>query len=115
MDCLYTAAERTFLRAQQSGRLLSAAPAEGPELTAVLYQMHGDVVVAGGFDLVATPAWAEAERSGRAVLVVDEIVAGNPARSRGVRLDASATVDTSCPRPVLRLRPEGVRSWGLNP
>jgi hypothetical protein len=47
-------------------------------------------------------------------MVVDEIVAGDPARARGVRLEAAASVDASRPRPVLRLRAENVRSWGLD-
>jgi hypothetical protein len=114
VDTLYTPAERGFLRAQLTGRLLTAAPGEGPELSAVLNQMHGDEVVAGGVDLTRTPAWADIQRCGRAVLVVDELVAGNPARSRGVRVEASASVDASRPRPIVRLRPESVRSWGLD-
>lgn len=88
-------------------------PGEGPQLTTVLYQLNGDVVVAGGVELSGTPAWADVRRCGRAVLVVDEIVAGNPARSRGVRVEASATADATTPRPVLRLRVESVLSWGL--
>lgn len=114
MDSPYTPAQRGFLRAQQCGRLLTVAPGEGPQVTTVLYQLNGDVVVAGGVDLTGTPAWADVQRCGRAVLVVDEIVAGYPARSRGVRLEANATVDATTPRPVLRLRAERVRSWGLD-
>jgi pyridoxamine 5'-phosphate oxidase family protein len=113
VDSLYTPAQRGFLRAQQSGRLLTVAPGGAPEATPVLYQMNGDVVVAGGVDLTCTPAWDDVRRHGRAVLVVDEIVAGSPARSRGVRLEAVATVDSTRPRPILRLHAEHVRSWGL--
>ena len=114
MDSPYTPAQRGFLRAQQTGRLLTVA-SDGPELTTVLYQMSGDVVVAGGVDLTRTAAWADVGRRGRAVLVVDEIVPGNPPRSRGVRLEGSATVDADRPRPVLRLCAESVRSWSLEP
>ena len=113
VDTPFTQAQREFLRAQQCGRLLTVGPGEGPQLTTVLYQLNGDVVVAGGVELSGTPAWADVRRCGRAVLVVDEIVAGNPARSRGVRVEASATADATTPRPVLRLRVESVLSWGL--
>lgn len=112
MATLFTDAQREFLRAQRCGRLLTVDPVTGPAASPVLYQMHGDVVVGGGVDLAATPAWDDLRR-GRAVFVVDEIVPGEPPRSRGVRLEAAAVLDAGPARPVVRLRAERVEGWGF--
>lgn len=114
MDTPFTDAEREFLRGQRCGRLVSVDAASRPHLSLALYQMQGDLVVAGGVDLTLTPAWADIRRRGRAVFVVDELTPGEPARARGVRIDGGATVDASRARPVIRLRPEHVHSWGLD-
>lgn len=112
MDDPFTPAEREFLRGQRCGRLVNVDGASGPHLSLVLYQMHGDVLVLGGVDLKLTPAWADVQRRGRAVLVVDELVPGPEPVARGVRLDGAAVAEGGA-RPVVRLRPEHVHSWGL--
>jgi pyridoxamine 5'-phosphate oxidase family protein len=109
----FTAAEREFLRGQRCGRLVNVDPGSGPHVSLVLYQMHGDELVLGGVDLRLAPAWADVRRRGRAVLVVDELASGPEPVARGVRLDGPATADDSRARPIVRLRPEHIHSWGL--
>ena len=71
-----------------------------------------DTIDLRGRDLASTKKFLDVRRSGRAALVVDDIVSTDPWHVRGVEVRGEAeAIDGE--RPLIRLHPGRVRSWGL--
>ena len=51
-------------------------------------------------------------RSGRAAIVIDDLASTDPWRPRAVEVRGRAEALTE-PRPLIRIHPEGIVSWGL--
>src|SRR5687767_2058024 len=76
------------------------------------YNREADAIDVGGHDNAATKKYRDVARSGRAAIVVDDLASTNPWRPRGVEVRGRAeAIDGD--RPVIRIHPDRVRSWGL--
>lgn len=63
-----------------------------------------------------TLKWRNVTATGRAAFVVDDLATVDPWSPRGVKLRGSATADTDPDgRTVIRITPEIIWSWGINP
>jgi pyridoxamine 5'-phosphate oxidase family protein len=67
----------------------------------------------GGHDLERTKKYRDVERTGRASIVIDDLASTDPWRPRGVEVRGRAEL-LSSPRPLIRIRPERIVSWGLD-
>ena len=71
-----------------------------------------DAIEVGGHQLEATKKWRDVARSGRAAIVIDDLASVDPWRPRAVEVRGRAEAIAE-PRPVIRIHPERVVSWGL--
>lgn len=72
---------------------------------------ESEVVEVGGIDLTATKKFRDVARTGRAALVVDDVLP--PWHPRGVEIRGRAeAVGGDAPR--IRIHPERIVSWGLD-
>jgi pyridoxamine 5'-phosphate oxidase family protein len=76
------------------------------------YNDAADTIDVGGLDLERTKKYRDAERSGRAAIVIDDIASVDPWRVRGVEVRGRAEILRE-PRPLIRIHPERVLSWGI--
>ena len=119
----FTPAELEYLSSQPLGRLATYG-ADGVvqvNPVAVFPQDDGSIVI-GGYRMAGTRKFRNVAATGRAAVVVDDLVSRDPWTVRGieVRGPAEATTADEPPMPgmtldVIRLRPEAVFSWGIDP
>ena len=77
------------------------------------YDPVHDAIEIGGHHMERTKKHRDVKRSGRAAVVIDDLASVDPWRPReiGVR-GAAEAIDG--PRPVIRIHPDRVVSWGLD-
>jgi pyridoxamine 5'-phosphate oxidase family protein len=106
--------ELNYLRSERRlGRIATVGADGTPHVTPVgwSYNEELDVIEVGGRDFANTKKFRDVARSGRAAIVVDDVLP--PWRPRGVEVRGRADAVTGA-NPVIRLRPDRVRSWGLD-
>jgi pyridoxamine 5'-phosphate oxidase family protein len=110
--------ERDYLSGggRRLGRIATVGRDGTPHVVPVgwSFDPERDVIDVGGHDLQATKKYRDVRRSGRAAIVVDDLVSVDPWRPRGIEVRGRAEA-VDGPRPVIRIHPERVVSWGLEP
>lgn len=104
--------ELSFLtRARLLGRLATVAADGTPHVTPVgwTYNAAADAVDIGGRDFGDTWKYRHVARSGRAAIVIDEVLP--PWRPRGIEIRGRAEA-VAGPPALIRIHPDRVRSWG---
>ena len=76
------------------------------------YNPEHDAIDVGGRDFARTKKFRDVVRSGRAAIVVDDLASTDPWRPRAVEVRGRAEAIHD-PRPVIRIHPERIVSWGL--
>jgi pyridoxamine 5'-phosphate oxidase family protein len=110
----FTATELAYLR---SGRRLARVATVGADgtphvvPTGWLYNPEHDTIDLGGRDLAATRKYRDVARSGRAAIVVDDVLPPWQPRAVEVRGRAEAL---GGPPPLIRIHADDIRSWGLD-
>ena len=112
---VFTDAERAFLRGQRIARLATADVNGTPDVSAVGFQLDGDVIVSGGLDLTKTIRYRHLQANPVATIVIDDLVSVDPWTPRGVKARGSAEL-TQGPDGswVIRISATTVWSWGIN-
>jgi pyridoxamine 5'-phosphate oxidase family protein len=111
----FTTAELEFLHSGRKLARLATVGAHGtPHVVPVGWSHNAelDTIDVGGYELTATKKWRDAARSGRAAIVIDDLASVNPWRPRAVEVRGRAEL-VSEPRPLIRIHPERIVSWGL--
>jgi pyridoxamine 5'-phosphate oxidase family protein len=75
------------------------------------YNREVDAIEVGGHELTATKKYRDVARSGRAAIVIDEVLP--PWNPRGIEVRGSAEAIEGPPA-LIRIHPDQVRSWGLD-
>lgn len=108
-------AELAYLRGERRlGRLATVGNDGTPHVVPVGWgynERHGSIDV-GGRDFERTKKYRDVQRSGRAAFVVDDLASTNPWRPRGVEVRGRAEA-LGGERPLIRIHPERIVSWGL--
>jgi pyridoxamine 5'-phosphate oxidase family protein len=113
---VFTDAELAYLT---GGRRLARVATVGKDGTPHVvpvgwsYNAELDTVDIGGHDFERTKKFRDVARSGRAAVVVDDIASVDPWHVRGVEVRGRAEAIPG-PRPLIRIRPERIVSWGLD-
>lgn len=117
-----TPAESRFTRAEveylsdprRLGRLATVGADGTPHVVPVgiFHEPNHDVIEVTGRDLEKTKKYRDVERTGRAAIVVDDIVSEDPWTVRGVEIRGRAEA-IRWPMPRIRIHPERIVSWGL--
>src|SRR5829696_3205520 len=97
---VFTERELDYLSERQLGRIATVG---NPEQ---------DSIDVGGTDFAKTKKFRDARRSGRASIVVDDLVSTDPWKPRGIEVRGRAeAIDGE--QPLVRIHPERVVSWGI--
>jgi pyridoxamine 5'-phosphate oxidase family protein len=73
-----------------------------------------DTIDVRGHGLEKTKKFRDVARSGRAAIVVDDLVSIDPWWARAIEVRGRAEV-VSDPEPLIRIHPERIVSWGTDP
>jgi pyridoxamine 5'-phosphate oxidase family protein len=111
---VFTEAETAYLTSQRMARLATASPTGQPDVAAVTFDIDGDTIVSGGFDITKTVRYGYLQKNPRAVIVIDDLASVDPWSSRGVKVRGSATLEGAPGAMRIRIVPEVIWSWGLN-
>ena len=107
----FTEAELAFLQDSERrlGRIATVGPDGMPHVTPTgwSYDTEHDAIVVGGQSLRRTKKYRDIGRTGRAALVIDDVLP--PWRPRGIEIRARAELLDD----VIRLYPVRIVSWGL--
>ena len=111
---VFTDAERRYLSEFRLGRIATVGKDGTPHVAPVgwSYDPEQDVLEIGGRDFARSKKYRDAERSGRAAIVIDDLASVDPWRPRGIEIRGGAEVLDDPPR--IRIRPQRIVSWGLD-
>lgn len=108
----FSATELAFLRsAKLLGRIATVGRDGTPHVTPVGWSLRDDATIeVSGRDFVRTKKFRDVAHTGRAAIVIDEVLP--PWRPRGIEIrgEADALMDEA----LIRIRPTRVISWGLS-
>ena len=110
---VFTDAELGYLSERRLGRIATVGKDGTPHVAPVgwRYDPEEDAVEIGGRNFERSKKYRDAGRSGRAAIVVDDLVSVDPWQPRGIEIRGAAEVLDDPPR--IRIRPGRVVSWGL--
>jgi pyridoxamine 5'-phosphate oxidase family protein len=111
---IFTEAELTYLRGERRlARLATIGPDGTPHIAPVGWTLdtETEAIEIGGVDLARTKKFRDIARTGRAALVIDDVLP--PWQPRGVEIRGRAEA-VEGPEPMLRIHPERVIGWGLD-
>jgi pyridoxamine 5'-phosphate oxidase family protein len=114
---VFTEAELRYLAGgRQLGRLATVGEDGTPHVVPVafIYNAARDTIDIGGSELEQTKKFRDVARTGRAAIVVDDLESIDPWRPRGVEVRGRAEA-IAMPTPMIRIHPERIVSWGLEP
>jgi pyridoxamine 5'-phosphate oxidase family protein len=96
------------------GRVATVGKDGTPHVVPVGWRYNADLdaIEVGGFDLEGTKKFRDVQRNGRAAIVIDDLASTDPWRPRGIEVRGRAEA-VSGPRPVIRITPERIVSWGI--
>src|SRR5258708_33228968 len=112
---VFTEGEVAYLRSQRLSRLATASASGQPDVSAVGFGLDGDAIVSGGIDLTKTVRFRHPQESPRATIVIDDLASTDPWTPRGVKVRGAATVEEHDGSLRIRIVPEVIWSWGINP
>lgn len=113
----FTDRERAYLEERVPARLARVATvgADGtPHVVPVGWRFNPklDAIEISGHGLEHTKKYRDAQRSGRAAAVIDDLASTDPWRPRGIEVRGRAETTSGDP-PLLRIYPERIVSWGI--
>jgi pyridoxamine 5'-phosphate oxidase family protein len=114
---VFTEAELEYLHGGRRLARIATVGADGtPHVVPVgwTHDVEHDTIDVGGRDLTATKKFRDVARSGRAAIVIDDLASTNPWRPRAIEVRGRAEAIEG-PRPVIRIHPERIVSWGIEP
>ena len=111
---VFTDAELRYLSDFRLGRIATVGSDGTPHVAPVgwSYDPEHDVIEIGGRDFTRSKKYHDAEQSGRAAIVIDDLASVDPWRPRGIEVRGSGEVLEDPPR--IRIRPQRIVSWGLD-
>ncbi len=110
---VFTDRELAFLRGERRlARIATVGPDGMPHVTPVGWSLAGDAdtVQITGHNFAATKKFRDVARTGRAAIVIDEVLP--PWQPRGVEIRGRAEAIEQ-PEPHIRIHPKRIVSWGL--
>lgn len=113
---VFTDTELAYLATQRLGRLATAQPNGTLQNSPVGYEVNtaDGTIDISGFRLASSQKYRNVASNGRAAFVVDDIVSVDPWRVRCLEIRADAEAIEIEGRPLLRLHPRRVISFGLD-
>jgi pyridoxamine 5'-phosphate oxidase family protein len=116
MSVFRDAEVRYLAGGQQLGRIATVGADGTPHVVPVawIYNAVRDTIDVGGHDLERTKKFRDVERTGRAAIVIDDLATTDPWHPRGIEIRGRGEA-IPLPTPLIRIHPERIISWGLEP
>jgi pyridoxamine 5'-phosphate oxidase family protein len=114
---VFTEAELRYLAGgRQLGRIATVGVDGTPHVVPVawIYNAARDAIEIGGYELESSKKFQDIARTGRAAIVIDDLESTDPWRPRGIEVRGRGEA-LSLPTPLIRIYPERIVSWGLEP
>jgi pyridoxamine 5'-phosphate oxidase family protein len=111
---VFTAAEINYLLTQPLMRFASASTNGRPDVAPVVFEVDGDDIVTGGFDITHTVRYRNIQNNPHVSVVVDDLASINPWSPRGIKIIGTAVVEENSGSPRFRISPEVIISWAIN-
>jgi pyridoxamine 5'-phosphate oxidase family protein len=114
---VFTEAELRYLAGgQQLGRIATVGADGTPHVVPVawIYNAARDTIDVGGHGLEESKKFRDVARTGRAAIVIDDLASTDPWHPRAVEVRGRAEA-IPLPTPLIRIYPERIVSWGLEP
>jgi pyridoxamine 5'-phosphate oxidase family protein len=111
---VFTEAELEYLRSERRlGRLATVGPDGMPHIAPVGWHLDPDAetILITGRDFAATKKFRDVANTGRAAIVIDDVLP--PWRPRGVEVRGRATAIEGA-EPRIEIQPTRIVSWGLD-
>jgi pyridoxamine 5'-phosphate oxidase family protein len=113
----FTQNELTYLderRPERLARIATVGKDGTPHVVPVGWRLNRelDTIDVGGMDFARTKKFRDARRSGRASIVIDDLVSTDPWQPRGIEIRGRAQAIEG-ERPLVRIHPERIVSWGI--
>jgi pyridoxamine 5'-phosphate oxidase family protein len=112
---VFTEREVEYLKSQRLSRLATASASGQPDVSAVGFGVEGDSIVSGGIDLTKTVRYRHLQENPRATIVIDDLASTDPWTPRGIKVRGAACVEDHEGSLRIRIVPEVIWSWGINP
>lgn len=110
---IFTDAELQYLQSERRlARVATVGPDGTPHVTPVgwAYNAGAGVIEVSGHDFAATKKFRDVTRTGRAALVIDDVLP--PWQPRGIEIRGKAEAVTE-PTPMIRIHPTRIVAWGI--
>jgi pyridoxamine 5'-phosphate oxidase family protein len=111
---VFTDREREYLGERRLGRIATVGKDGTPHVVPVgwSYNAEAESIDVGGMQFDRTKKFKDVRRSGRAAIVIDDLVSTDPWVPRGIEVRGLAEAIEG-ERPVVRIHPERIVSWGI--
>ena len=110
---VFTDAELDYLQKQPLMRFATASVRGRPDVATVIFEVDGDAIVTGGFDITTTVRYRNINANPRVSTIIDDLASVDPWSPRGLKIIGTATIDDG-PPPRFRIAPAVIISWGIN-
>lgn len=114
---VFSAAELRYMTGgRQLGRIATVGADGTPHVVPVawIYNAARDAIDIGGHELERSKKFRDVARTGRAAIVIDDMASTDPWRPRAIEVRGRAEA-IALPTPLIRIHPERIISWGLEP
>src|SRR5205809_4255193 len=114
---VFTDAELRYLTGgRQLGRIATVGADGTLHVVPVgwIYDAARDTIDVGGHELEGSKKCRHVARTGRAAIVIDDLESTAPWRPRAIEIRGRAEA-IALPTPLIRIHPERIVSWGLEP
>jgi pyridoxamine 5'-phosphate oxidase family protein len=109
----FTDAELRYLAGQPLMRFASASLTGKPDVSPVTFEVDGDTILSGGFDIARTVRYRNLAVNPQVTVVVDDLASRDPWSPRGIKIIGTAAVEEDG-SPRFRISPRVIISWGIN-
>jgi pyridoxamine 5'-phosphate oxidase family protein len=101
---------------RQLGRIATVGADGTPHVVPVswFYNAVRDTIDIGGYELERSKKFRDVERTGRAAIVIDDLASTEPWHPRGIEVRGRGEA-IALPTPLIRIHPERIVSWGIEP
>ncbi len=104
----------TERRPERLGRIATTGKDGTPHVVPVGWRFNAehDSIDVTGMNFAQSKKYRDAERTGRASIVIDDLASVDPWSPRGIEIRGRAEV-IAAPRAMIRIHPERIVSWGI--
>ncbi len=115
---MFSDKDRAYLKSQRLARIATVSKNLQPDVAPVGYEFDGEYFYVGGRVMTFTFKYKNVRSNPKVAIVIDDVESVDPWRPRGIRIhgvgDLVKRRGYAGEGEYIRIRPEKVRSWGID-